>query len=174
VLNRGMANGKMPVFTCEVMRPRRLSGPLSFAGCSWTHIREHFRIHPRIDEGGDQGMYRPNDLRMPGGKRHHEPPREVEDYRLAVRRPRVARPKRSNATGHSGGPPLRVVRAPGGLCVRRRWRQVGLPYPRELGFPRERPSRYPLPGTPFHALRWIKVGAGKRFGILTIRLPLLA
>ncbi len=62
-------------------------------------------------------MYQPNDIQMHGDQRPHEMPREVEDYRLAVRQPRVARPKRGNATGHSEGrPPLRVVRAPGGFA----------------------------------------------------------
>jgi hypothetical protein len=63
-------------------------------------------------------MYQPNDTHMHGDQRQYEMPREGEDYRLAVRRPRVARrPKRRNATGHSEGrPPLRVVRTSGGFA----------------------------------------------------------
>ena len=62
-------------------------------------------------------MYQPKDTQMHSYQRHHEMPAEGEDYRLAVRQPRVARPKRRNATGHSESRRLlRVVRAPGGFA----------------------------------------------------------
>ncbi len=61
-------------------------------------------------------MYQPKVAQVYSDQRHNEMFGEGEDYDLAVRRPRVARPWRRNATAHSHSRLLRVVRVPGGFA----------------------------------------------------------